>query len=173
MKELKAANLTEPDELEQLEQERKRLTHSVELQQHSYQVYQTLYENESGGEACADLLGRAEETLRDMVEFDFQLQPILDLVSNALAQVEQAGREVNFYGENIEADPQRLQEVQERIVELKQICRKYGPELADAIALYYRLQADLEELTGEVNRLKSWSKPTNSARPNLFKRVQS
>lgn len=148
LKDLNTANLSEPDELDQLEQERKRLSHSVELQHQSYLVYQALYQNESGAEACADLLGKAENSLQDMVEYDTQIQPILDLVSNALALVEQAGREINFYGESIEADPQRLQEVQARIVELKQICRKYGPTLADAIALQQRLQAELEELTG-------------------------
>ncbi len=154
IQELKAASLTDPDELDQLEHERKRLTHSVELQQKSYQVYQALYENESEVEACADLLGRAEETLQEMVEYDPQLQPILDLVTNALAQVEQAGREINFYGESIEADPQRLQEVQERIVVLKQVCRKYGPTLGDAIALYQRLQDDLEQLRGDGQSLE-------------------
>ncbi len=148
LKELSAANLTDADELEQLEQERKRLSHSVELQHQSYQVYQALYQNDEGAEACADLLGKAETTLRDMAEYDVQMQPILELVSNALAQVEQAGREINVYGETLEADPQRLQEVQERIVELKQVCRKYGPALGDAIALYQRLQAEMEALTG-------------------------
>ncbi|XGV95782.1 MAG: DNA repair protein RecN [Leptolyngbya sp. BL-A-14] len=148
LKELSAANLTDPDELDQLEQERKRLSHSVELQHQSYQVYQALYQNDEGAEACADLLGKAETTLQDMAEYDAQIQPILELVSNALAQIEQAGREINVYGETLEADPQRLQEVQERIVELKQVCRKYGPTLGDAIALYQRLQADMDELTG-------------------------
>lgn len=148
LKELSAANLTEPDELDQLEQERKRLSHSVELQHQSYQVYQALYQNDDGTEACADLLGKAETMMTAMAEYDAQLQPILELVSNALAQVEQAGREINVYGETLEADPQRLQDVQERIVELKQICRKYGPTLEDAIALYQRLQADMDELTG-------------------------
>ncbi|PSB23640.1 DNA repair protein RecN [Stenomitos frigidus] len=148
LKELSAANLTEADELDQLEQERKRLSHSVELQHQSYQVYQALYQNDEGAEACADLLGKAESTLQDMAEYDVQIQPILELVSNALAQVEQAGREINVYGETLEADPQRLQEVQERIVELKQLCRKYGPTLGDAIALLQRLQADMDELTG-------------------------
>ncbi len=155
LRELRAANLTDPDELEQLEQERNRLVHSVELQQQSYQVYQALYENESGSEACADLLGKAESLLQDMVEYDPQIQPILELVNTALAQVQLAAREVNFYGDGIEADPQRLQEVQERIVELKQICRKYGPDLADAIGLYHRLQAEMEELTGGGQSLES------------------
>lgn len=150
LKELNGANLSDPNELEELENERKRLTHSVELQQQSYQLYQMLYQNESGGEAlaCADLLGEAEGLLQDMVEYDAQLQPILDLVMNALAQVEEAGREINLYGGSIEADPQRLQEVQERIVELKAICRKYGPALSDAIALRENLQAEMELLTG-------------------------
>jgi len=147
LQELKAANLVDPDELEQLEQERKRLTHSVDLQQQSYVIYQLLYENDNG-EACADLLGKAEQTLQDMVEYDSQVNPILELVSNALAQVQEAGREISVYGDTLEADPQRLQEVQERIGELKQICRKYGPTLTEAIALYHRLSAEMEELTG-------------------------
>jgi len=155
LKELSAANLTEPDELDQLEQERKRLSHSVELQHQSYQVYQALYQNDDGAAACADLLGKAETTLTAMAEYDVQIQPILELVSNALAQIEQAGREINVYGETLEADPQRLQDVQERIVELKQICRKYGPTLGDAIALYQRLQADMEDLTGGSQSLEA------------------
>jgi DNA repair protein RecN (Recombination protein N) len=40
--------LTDADELEQLEQERQRLSHVVDLQQQSYQVYQALYQNDSG-----------------------------------------------------------------------------------------------------------------------------
>ncbi|MBW4422542.1 MAG: DNA repair protein RecN [Myxacorys californica WJT36-NPBG1] len=155
LQDLNGANLSEPDELEQLEQERKRLGHSVELQQQSFQVYQAIYENENeGGEACADLLGKAENLLTDMVRFDDQVQPILDMVLSALAQIEEAGQQINAYGDGLETDPQRLQEVEERIVELKQICRKYGPTLADAIALQHSLQTELEELTGAGQSLE-------------------
>ncbi len=148
LRDLNSANLTEPEELEQLEQEAKRLSHSVELQQQSYWVYQTLYQSDTDAKACADLLGRAEKTLTDMVEIDTDLQPILELVTGAFASVEEAAREINAYGENIEADPQRLSDVQDRTSELKQVCRKYGPTLADAIDLRDRLQTELLELTG-------------------------
>ncbi|MBF2025712.1 MAG: DNA repair protein RecN [Oscillatoriales cyanobacterium C42_A2020_001] len=150
LRELNAANLDDPDELDLLEQEAKRLSHSVELQQQSYVVYQALYQNDNDAEAetCTDLLGKAENILQDMVEYDTQLRPILELVTAALAQVEEAGREINAYGESIEADPQRLQEAQVRIAELKQVCRKYGPTLTEAIAMRDRLQEDLLELTG-------------------------
>ncbi|PZV19335.1 MAG: DNA repair protein RecN [Leptolyngbya sp.] len=148
LRDLNSANLTEPDELEQLEQEAKRLSHSVELQQQSYLVYQTLYQSDTDAKACVDLLGRAEKTLTDMVEIDTELQPILELVTGAFASVEEAAREINAYGENIEADPQRLSDVQDRTSELKQVCRKYGPTLAEAIDLRDRLQTELLELTG-------------------------
>ena len=146
-KELAGANLSDPDELTQLEQERQRLAHSVELQKQSYEVYQALYQNDEGGSACADLLGRAEASLTDMVRYDPQLQPILDMVMEALAQVEEAGRQINTYGEDLETDPDRLSTVEQRILQLKQICKKYGPTLAEAIAFANQLQADLDSLT--------------------------
>jgi len=146
-KELAGANLGAPDELTQLEQERQRLGHSVELQKQSYEVYQALYQNDEGGSACADLLGRAEASLTDMVRYDPQLQPILGMVMEALAQVEEAGRQINTYGEDLETDPDRLSTVEQRILQLKQICKKYGPTLTEAIAFANQLQADLDSLT--------------------------
>ena len=153
-KELTAANLSDPGELTQLEQERQRLSHSVELQQQSYQVYQALYQNDRGSPACADLLGNAETTLIDMTRYDSSLQPILELVIEAMAQVEEAGRQINAYGEALETDPDRLQTVEDRILELKQICRKYGPTLVEAIAHSQRVQQELAELSGSGQSLE-------------------
>lgn len=152
--ELSVANLTDTDELEQLEQERQRLSHVVDLQQQSYQVYQALYQNDGGAAACADLLAQAEATLSDMVRYDTQLQPVLDMVSAALAQVMEASHQINAYGDGLETDPERLQEVEDRIQALKQICRKYGPTLTEAIAHYQKLQEELAELGSEGQSLE-------------------
>lgn len=146
LQELGAANLSEPDEVEQLELERQRLGHVVELQQLSYQTYQALYQNDNDALAAADLLGQAESTLSNMVQYDASLQLLLNLVSDALASTVEAGRQISAYGEGLEADPQRLETVEGRIRELKQICRKYGPTLKEAIAYYQHIQAELEEL---------------------------
>ncbi|MCU0551489.1 MAG: DNA repair protein RecN [Leptolyngbya sp. Prado105] len=167
LQELNAANLADPDELDHLEQERKRLSHSVELQQQSYQAYQALYQNETGEDACADLLGKAENLLTDMARYDEQVQPILDIVTSALALVEEAGQQINAYGDDLETDPQRLQEVEERIIELKQICRKYGPTLTEAIALQQNLQSELEELTGAGQSIEELAELTET-RKALF-----
>ncbi len=147
--ELSQANLTTADEPIHLEEERQRLTHVVDLQQQSYAVYQLLYQNDTGeSRAVADLLGKAEVTLIDMVEIDGSLQSSLDLVSLALAQVTEAGREINYYGDALEADPDRLLEIEERIRSLKLICRKYGPSLSEAIDYQNTVQTELAQLTG-------------------------
>ncbi|MBD2693370.1 DNA repair protein RecN [Anabaena catenula] len=146
VQELGAANLSDAQEMEQLTQERERLNHVVDLQQMSYKVYQALYQNEDETPTAADLLGDSETTLNHMVEFDSQLQSLLELVRDAVAAVMEVGRQISAYGEGLEADPQRLEEVEERIRELKQICRKYGPTLTEAIAYYERIQKELAEL---------------------------
>ncbi|MFM2061653.1 MAG: hypothetical protein RLZZ507_1323 [Cyanobacteriota bacterium] len=146
VQELSAANLDDPQEMEQLTQERERLNHVVDLQQMSYKVYQALYQNEDETPTAADLLGDSETILNHIVEFDSRMQPMLELVRDAVAAVMEVGRQISIYGESLEADPQRLEEVEERIRELKQICRKYGPTLTEAIAYYERIQKELAEL---------------------------
>ncbi|MGL5064550.1 MAG: DNA repair protein RecN, partial [Microcoleus sp.] len=145
VRELGEAQIEDPGELEHLEQESIRLGHVVELQQQSYQVYQALYQNDGDAASAADLLSQAEETLTDMAVYDAQLQPILEMVNDALAQVTEASRQISSYGEELEADPQKLEEVEDRIRQLKQICRKYGP-LPEAIAYYHSIQNELNEI---------------------------
>ncbi len=145
VRELGEARIEDAGELEHLEQESIRLGHVVELQQQSYRVYQALYQNDGDATSAADLLSQAEVILNDMAVYDVELQPILEMVTDALAQTTEASRQISSYGEQLEADPERLEEVEDRIRELKQICRKYGP-LKEAIAYYQSIQNELNEL---------------------------
>ncbi len=167
VQELDKANLIEPQELEQLIQESQRLSHVVELQHQSYQIYQALYQNEGDNSAAADLLGEAETTLNDMVGYDYTLQPIAEMISEALAQVVEASRQISSYSEQLEADPQKLQDVEERIQELKQICRKYGPTLEDGINYYHKIQGELKELLEIEDSLETLEKAYHEAQKEL------
>ncbi len=153
LKELEEANLTTADELATLGQESDRLSHIVELQQFSYQVYQLLYQNDREAPAASDLVGKAEALLLEMTEYDSELAAILEMVQSGLTQIVEAGQLINSYGDRLEADPERLEEIDARIRQLKNICRKYGPELADAIALQNQLTAELAELTNSEQSL--------------------
>jgi DNA repair protein RecN (Recombination protein N) len=168
--ELSQSNLTTPDELIDLDTERQRLSHVVDLQQQSYAVYQLLYQNDTGSAiAVADLLGKAESTLIEMVGIDSSLQPSLDLVSLALAQVTEAGREINYYGDALEADPDRLLEIEERMRTLKLICRKYGPSLKEAIDHQQSIQAELTQLIGTGVSLEELEQQAQDCQSKLAK----
>lgn len=155
LEELTQAELSDPEELTQLSQERDRLAHVVELQQQSYRVYQALDQSEEAGSA-SDRLGEAEQGLTQMVVFDPSLQPWLQLLQEAIAQVQEVSRQLYRYGEGLESDPDRLAAVGDRIQLLKQLCRKYGPELKDAIAYQQELQQRLADDNDENQSLEYW-----------------
>ncbi len=155
VQELGRANLDDPQEMEILNQERDRLNHVVDLQHKSYKVYQALYQDDQETPTAADLLADGEMILTQMIEYDSQLQSLLELVRDALAAVMEVARQINIYGEGLEADPQRLEEVEERIRELKQICRKYGPTLTEAITYYQHIQNELAELNNSEQSIET------------------
>ncbi|MEM9135923.1 MAG: DNA repair protein RecN, partial [Cyanobacteria bacterium P01_F01_bin.42] len=143
--EFQRVSLESPTELESLEQEYQRLVHSSELKQNSVDILEALYDNEQG-RASADLIGTAIDQLNEMLTYDEQLQPILEMLNDALTQVQEAARQMNQYENALETDPARLQDVEVRLTELKLICRKYGPTLQDAIAYQEKITAELEKL---------------------------
>lgn len=167
LKELEAANLDDPDELENIEGDRNRLAHSVELQKQGYAVYEALYQND-GGNACADLLGQAELILGEMVTLDREAEGILELVTSALAQVEEAGRQINTYANRLESDPEQLETIEQRINQIKQICRKYGT-LPEAIAYTEKLHNELAELTDQSISIEDLERKAEADLHALYK----
>jgi DNA repair protein RecN (Recombination protein N) len=168
LKDLAEAELTDEQELNELEQERDRLSHVVELQQLGNQAYQMLYEGDDDAPAGADLLGKAESCLMEMVEYDPELNPILEMVQSGLAQIVEAGQQINSYSEGLEADPERLEEIETRIRQLKQVCRKYGPDLADAIALEQQLKSELALITGNGQSIAALEETYQAALTQLM-----
>ncbi len=158
LQELELAQLSTPDELELLEQESERLSHVVDLQQLSYRVYQLLYQSDHDHPTVTDLLGQVDSLLLEMSKYDTQIESISEIIQSALNQVVEAGHQVSAYGDRLEADPEHLQEVEERIRLLKRICRKYGPTLAEAINQYESVQTELTSLTTEEKSLEELEK---------------
>jgi DNA repair protein RecN (Recombination protein N) len=168
LQDLVAADLERPDELELLEQEHQTLNSTVDLQQQSYTIYQLLYQNDDGEPAAADLLGKAEYLLGHMAELDPKLQAVLEGVSDSLAQVIDAGRQIHNYGDRLEADPLRLEEVEERMRTLKQLCRKYSSDLPELWERQHVLQEELESLTTGGESLESLSAALQAAQTQLI-----
>ncbi|WP_373481123.1 DNA repair protein RecN [Geminocystis sp.] len=170
IKELSTIHLQSPTELEQLEIESDRLTHVVELQQLSYQAYQLLYQSESEeNKAVTDILAKAQLIITDMANYDKELTSVLEIVQEALNQVVEAGQQIYSYGAGLEADPDRLEEVEERVRLLKRICRKYGPKLEDVINYYESLKQELTQLTDNGKSIEELEQEYQENQEKLLK----
>jgi DNA repair protein RecN (Recombination protein N) len=130
-----------------LEAERQRLRHAERLRQASTEVLQALYEDDLSAGA---LLGRARSRLEEMSRLDPQVEASRAALEEAAASVDEVARTLAAYQDGLEAEPGRLQELEERHRTLENLKRKYGGSL-DEILAFERARRDelagLERLT--------------------------
>jgi len=143
LRELESANLEDAQELEQLQQDYQRLSHLHELQEQSQRAYYWLEEAEP---SARELLGQAQVALEALIPLDPALAPVLELLEGAIAQGEEAARQLRSYADTLEAQPDALDRIGSRIHVLQRLCRKYGPDLASVIAFRDRTAAQLRQL---------------------------
>ncbi|MFC4078209.1 DNA repair protein RecN [Salinithrix halophila] len=140
--EIAAARLTAGED-EELAREQSRLAHAEHLAQNASRAFEYLYGEEQG----AERINRAARDLEDIVGYDESLAPVLELVQSAYYQVEEASRQLGRYKDELEFDPARLAEVQERLAAIDQLKRKYGDDVETIIR-------HGEQVAEELNRLE-------------------
>jgi len=133
-----------------LENERRVLGDAVRLAERARVAEQALY---GGSGAAVERLGAAVRALRELTATDTSLEDTLESVEQALISVEDAGRELGTYSARTRANPRRLQEVEDRLAQLRQLARKHRTDAEGLVALHARIRADLEELDGLDVRL--------------------
>lgn len=137
----------EPGEVERLTAERQRLGHVETLREGLAFVLSVLSEGEEGGEGASalGLAGSGAGRLAEMARLDRALKAPASMLGEACGLLDDVARALQSHGAALEADPARLNEVEERLALLQRILRKYGPAEEDAIA---RLAELREELSG-------------------------
>ncbi|MGB0121592.1 MAG: DNA repair protein RecN, partial [Solirubrobacterales bacterium] len=115
----------EPGEKETLDTERERLRHAEGLRLAALDATERLKGDESGGGAANDL-ARASTSLGSARGVDQNLDAVGDRVESLLLEIEDVGAELASYVESIEADPQRLAMIEERLDLLDRLGRKHG-----------------------------------------------
>lgn len=135
-----------PGEMEELEAEERCLGHVEELTEKGHGARELLCEGSPEQSSAADLLGTAFSMVSAMADHDSRLAPLVETLGEAVARIDDAGRELSSYVESLEGDPARLGEIQERLDGIRRALRKHGPAEADALARLRDLKAELDTL---------------------------
>lgn len=120
-----------PGEEEELTGERSVLVNAERLCRGSEDAYEALYGDEA---SVLHLLAQVKAKIADISSVDTSLSPLLDVVVSASAQLEDAALTLRGYGARIEADPARLEAVDERLDLIRRLKKKYAPTVEEIIA---------------------------------------
>ncbi|MCO5787921.1 DNA repair protein RecN [Pseudomonas sp. G11-1] len=129
-------------ELEQLEAEQRQLANAELIMQSCQQIINICSESDSGSvlQALTSSLNR----LSGLKEHGRSLDEAHNLLSGAQIQVEEAVGELTRYLDHFEADPQRQQQVEERLGVIHDLARKHRVNADELPALQQRLIDELE-----------------------------
>ncbi len=145
--EIDAAAL-QPDEESELETERSRLANAERLALLIGSTAALIGGDETSESSAADSLRAATRSLGDAAALDSSLDSISERLLEAAVLVDEISLELRDYLEEIEANPERLEQVQERLDLIKQLKRKYGGTIPEILAYAGEAQRELEELGG-------------------------
>ncbi len=151
IEEIEKANLR-PDEVEALEEERKVLSNAERLRELCALVYGALKGGESGGDnfqSALDLLRPALRSMNELARLDKELHESETSLSEAVYQLEDVAASISSYESDIENDPQRLADIEERLDLIARLKRKYGATIDEILK---RAEEDRAELDTIINR---------------------
>jgi DNA repair protein RecN (Recombination protein N) len=149
-KEIAGANL-QPGEDVRLEAEKRLLANSGHILSAAMGAYDALYE---GNVSASALIRSAARQLEDLARIDEKFRESLAQLDSARITVEDIGQTLRDYAEDIEASPERLAEVEDRLSALDRLKRKYGPSLEEVTATGAELEHKLNEMENKDEALR-------------------
>jgi DNA repair protein RecN (Recombination protein N) len=138
-----------PGELQDLEARRSRLRNAAELADGVRRAEGALY-SEDG--AMVEVLGRVGRDLSRLSSLDDRLAPLSGVASSLLSELEELARELGRYSGALSADPQSLEQIDDRIQQLEKLRRKHGGSIESVLAARKQMAAELEDLENEEAR---------------------
>ena len=144
-----------PGEDEQLESEKRVLANAEKIYSAAMNAFDLLYE---GSASTSASLRAAQKHLEELVRYEPKFQEALAAMDTARISVEDVGASLRDYAGGIEASPEHLAEVEDRLAAIDKLKRKYGPTLDDVIcfgAEVTRKVSEMENKDEAVRALKA------------------
>lgn len=147
--EINAAEL-QPDEDKALAERRNFLKNAHKVAEAVTQAYELLY----GGEECAaDMLGEAARALSGVAGINQELSELSSRVHDVLYTAQDVAEDIRVLKDELEADPNELDNIEARLDLIFRLKRKYGATVGDILTFAENAQRELEEIESSDERL--------------------
>lgn len=141
-KEIEQASL-ESGEDQRLESEKRVLANAEKLYSAAMGAHQLLYESDS---STAASLRAAIRHAEELARYDARFQETVAALESARITIEDAGVMLRDYAEGIDASPQRLAEIEDRLALIDRLKRKYGQSVDEVISFGEDVARKLNEI---------------------------
>jgi DNA repair protein RecN (Recombination protein N) len=141
-REIEEAKL-QPGEDERLESEKMILANAEKIYSAAMNAFDLLYE---GSASTSSSLRTAQKHIEELSRYEPKFGEALEAIESARISIEDVGATVRDYAGGIQASPEHLSEIEDRLALLDRLKRKYGPALEDVTRLQEDVSRKLSEL---------------------------
>ncbi len=143
----------QPNEEKDLRQERTRLANAEALTTHAQEALAALDAGDPETQSATDLLGIAVQAITTLARTDAAQSALQDQAQGLFDQLADLALELRSYLESVEFNPQRLEEVEERLDLIHSLKRKYGNAIPEILTFAKKARAQLDDITHAEERL--------------------
>jgi len=151
--EIEAARL-KPGEDTELKIERDRLANAESLAEYAQQAIAALDEGTPESPAASDLVGQAAQAMAGLAKIDAERSGFAEQAIGLEEALADLVRSLRNYLEEIEFNPKRLEEVEERLNMIYSLTRKYGGSIEKVIAFGEEARRQLEGINHASERIE-------------------
>ena len=170
--EIESAKL-KPGEEDELRKERDRLANAESLAQYAQHALEVLDEGSQESVAASDLIGQAAQALAGLAKIDKAQEDLANQAAVLEDTVADVVRSLRDYLEEIEFNPKRLDEVEERLNLIHHLTRKYGGDIPAVIAFGVDARKQLENISNAGERIGTLETEENKLLQALSKQAQT
>jgi DNA repair protein RecN (Recombination protein N) len=142
----------QPGEDETLETEKRVLANAEKLYAAAMSAFDQLYEGSASAEAA---LRAALRNVEELARYDGRFTEAAQQIQSARATVGDISAGLRDYAEGINASPERLAEIEDRLAQFDRLKRKYGKTVAEVIAFGEEVSRKLAEVEDRDELLKT------------------
>jgi DNA repair protein RecN (Recombination protein N) len=159
------------DEIQSIDSEYNRLANANQLLEETSAQLHFLYHDDQ--QSAFEMVSQAASKIEELAKMDKALSPTGELLHGATIQIQEAAQELRLYQDQLDLNPARLQELDQRLAQLHDLARKHRVDANFLPELHMRLHEELQELENSSERFDGLEEDVEDAKQQYLEEAAS